>query len=101
MASYIVPLLAEPAQNFSAQLGDYLLYFRLQWMVREEVFRVDISLPDDVPLTLGRILNVGADLLSGLYPTPEAGQYGSLIMSGDTPTPDNLGIDNQLVWSNG
>lgn len=50
------------------------------------------------PLTMGRFLLPNIDLLAGLYPPPSI-SYGSLVLEGDQATPDNLGIDNVLVWS--
>lgn len=101
MASYIIPLIPVPAQEFSAQPGANLLRFKMQWLTQYEVFRVDIMRSNNVPLTQGRILSVGADLLDGLYPTPEDGEFGSLVLIGDEATPENLGINNTLVWTNG
>lgn len=101
MASYTIPLIAVPAQEFSAQLGANLLRFKIQWLTQYAAFRVDILRADNTPLTQGRILNVGADLLDGLYPTPAEGEFGTLELVGDEATPDNLGINNSLVWSNG
>jgi hypothetical protein len=46
----------------------------------------------------GRFLQPGSDLLAGLYPPPK-NTYGSLILEGEQPTPDNLGVTNLLVWS--
>jgi hypothetical protein len=100
MASYSVSLLAVPAQSFSVQLGKNLLKIKIQWMPRVDSFRIDISKSNDAPVTSGRFLNVGVDLLAGLYPAPEE-PYGSLILIGDEATPDNLGINNTLVYTNG
>lgn len=98
MSRYKVGVQALPAQTLSAQLGSNTLVLEMQWMARLEVFRVDISTAAGVVLTAGRFLLPGVDLLAGLYP-PSKVAYGSLILEGNQPTPDNLGIDNMLVWS--
>lgn len=98
MSRYGVHLQSLPAQTLTAALGGNTLTIELQWMARMGVFRVNILTAQEVMLTAGRYLQPGADLLSGLYPPPDT-DYGSLILEGDEPTPDNLGVTNQLVWS--
>lgn len=98
MSRFKVVVKALPAQTFSAPLGKNTLIIKMQWMVRLGAFRVNISTPLGVTLTAGRFLLPGSDLLAGLYPPPKIA-YGSLKLEGDQPTPDNLGVTNQLVWS--
>ncbi|WJM55976.1 hypothetical protein QUC26_12870 [Pseudomonas asiatica] len=98
MSRYKVQVQALPAQTFSAPLGENTLTIELQWMVRLEVFRVNIITAAGATLTAGRFLLPGVDLLAGLYPPPSV-NYGSLTLEGAQPTPGNLGIDNTLVWS--
>ncbi len=98
MSRYKVGVQALPAQTLSAPLGSNTLVLEMQWKARLEVFRVDISTAAGLVLTAGRFLLPGVDLLAGLYPPPKVA-YGSLILEGNQPTPDNLGIDNMLVWS--
>lgn len=98
MTRYSVAVQALPAQTFVARLGKNTLTVELQWMARLEVFRVNILTALGSPLTMGRFLLPNIDLLAGLYPPPSI-SYGSLVLEGDPATPDNLGIDNVLVWS--
>ena len=98
MSRYKVEVQSLPAQTFSAQLGSNTLTLELQWMARLAVFRVNISTAAGTVLTAGRFLQPGVDLLAGLYPPPKAA-YGSLTLEGKQPTPDNLGVDNTLVWA--
>lgn len=98
MSRYRVGVQPLPAQTFSAQLGPNTLTIELQWMARFEVFRVNILSASGLTLTAGRFLQPGADLLMGLWP-PSGISYGSLILEGKQPSPENLGIDNVLVWS--
>lgn len=100
MSRYQVEIQALPAQTFSAALGENTLTIEIQWMVRLNVFRVNILTPLGVILTAGRYLLPNVDLLAGLYP-PSDTEYGSLMLEGDQPTPANLGITNKLVWSDG
>lgn len=101
MVSYTISLLPVAAQVFSAQMGDNLLTLKLQWMERTQSFRVDISDSDGVAITSGRTLAVGANLFHGLYPTPQDTVYGTLMLTGDEATVDNLGINNTLVYTDG
>lgn len=101
MASFSISLLQESAQIFSAQLGANLIKFNIQWLERYSVFRMDASLQNGTVITAGRIMNIGVNLFSDVYPTPATDVYGSLILVGDDPTPGNLGLNNTLVWSNG
>lgn len=98
MSRYKVDIQALPAQTFRARLGSHTLTLQLQWQARYDVFRVNILTSLGVMLTAGRYLVPGSDLLAGLYPPP-ANDYGSLVLEGSPPTPENLGIDNTLVWS--
>lgn len=95
---YTIRLQAVPAQTLSVQLGANLVRLKIQWMARFNHFRVDISYLDGALITGGRIMNIGVDLLNGLYPPAYLGQ---MYMIGSEPTPDNLGIDNELVWIDG
>ena len=101
MAQYSISLLQESAQVFSVQLGANLIRISIQWMERYKVFRMDASLQNGTVITAGRIMNIGADLFSDVYPTPASNISGSLTLIGDEPTPANLGLNNTLVWSNG
>lgn len=98
MTRYSVAVQALPAQTFVAPLGKNTVTVELQWMTTLQVFRVNILTALGSPLTMGRILLPNIDLLAGLYPPPSI-SYGSLVLEGDQATPDNLGIDNVLVWS--
>ncbi|WP_060476727.1 phage baseplate plug family protein [Pseudomonas monteilii] len=98
MSRYKVQVQALPAQTFTAQLGVNTLTIELQWAVRLQVFQVNIRAASGALLTAGRYLLPGVDLLAGLYP-PSKVAYGSLTLEGAQPTPDNLGKDNLLVWS--
>lgn len=100
MTSYNISIIPAPAQNFTVQLGQNTLSFKIQWQERFGHFRVDIGKQNGEILTAGRIMNVGVNLLGDLYPSPSTGGYGSLKVVGDIPTPSNFGIDNKLVWSN-
>lgn len=100
MASYNISIIPAPAQNFTVQLGQNTLSFKIQWQERFGYFRVDIGKQNGEILTAGRIMNVGVDLLDDLYPSSTSNSYGSLQVVGENPTPSNFGIDNKLVWSN-
>lgn len=98
MSRYRVSVQALPAQTLVAKLGKNSLTIELQWMVRMSVFRVNILTALGSTLTSGRFLLPNVDLLAGLYPPPSI-KYGSLFLGGEPATPENLGIDNILVWT--
>lgn len=100
MTAYNIQLLAVPAQNFTAQLGNNSLVFSIQWQERFGYFRINIGKQGGGFITCGRIMNVGVNLLSDLYPSVQEDAYGSLVMTGADLTPENLGIENKMVWSN-
>ena len=98
MSIYTIPLAAVPAQTLSCQLGANNLRLKIQWMTRFDKFRVDISYVNGELITAGRVMNVGVNMLDGLFPRAS---MGALVLLGDEPTPANLGIDNELVWTDG
>lgn len=100
MDKYKVEISALPSQKLTATLGSSTFILSLQWQVTAKVFRVDIADAQGVILTAGRYLLPDINLLAGLYPIPSV-DYGNLYLSGEPATPDNLGIDNMLVWSDG
>lgn len=101
MASYTIDLLPVAAQTFQAQLGDNLLTLKIQWMERVEAFRVDISASDGTAITSGRTLAVGTNLFNAVYPTPDDDEYGVLMLTGDEPTVETLGVYSALVYTDG
>ncbi|MFC0227398.1 phage baseplate plug family protein [Serratia aquatilis] len=89
----IIPLNSGAAvQRFRVQLGDRLLIFRLRWLTRYGYFCADIF-EGEIPITLGRALHPGVDLLAGLNTT-----IGRLVLEGESPNVDTLGASNRLIW---
>jgi len=86
-----IPLANDAHQEFSVQIGDNLLDFRLNYITRSPGWSVDISL-DGVRLISGAMLVPGAEITK-IY---RAG-IGRLVFVGDAPTLDNLGKSNALV----
>lgn len=82
-------------QDFTAQLGDNEITFRLDFQPYRKVPSWNVSLfKDGDPLVLGLVLTGGCDLLS-----PYHLDIGSLSLEGDEPTLDNIGISNKLIWT--
>ncbi|CAI1512081.1 Uncharacterised protein [Serratia quinivorans] len=79
-------------QRFRVQLGNRLLIIRLRWLTRYGYFCVDIY-EGDMPVTLGRALHPGVNLLAGLNTT-----IGRLVLEGESPTIATLGVNNRLIW---
>ena len=78
--------------QFDANLGTIRLRFRLNWLTRFGYYVVDVS-QNDKKLTAGRGLHPGIDLLRGLNL-----DNGTLTLEGSAATPENMGIDNRLVY---
>lgn len=79
-------------QRFRVQLGNRLLIFRLRWLTRYGYFCADIY-EGNMPVTLGRALHPGVNLLAGLNTT-----IGRLVLDGESPTISTLGVNNRLIW---
>lgn len=80
-------------QDFTATLGDNTLNFKFKWLTRYGYYSVDILDIDNNPITFGRALHPGVNLLSGLNIN-----LGRIVLEGEQPTIDNLGLDNKLRW---
>lgn len=81
-------------QTFTANLGGKELTFRLDFMtyVENPAWNLDISMKGET-LVCGLLLKCGVDLLK-----PYHLGIGKLVMVGDEPTLQNLGVQNSLVW---
>lgn len=94
----IIPLSGGAAKShhtFSAQLGDNLLDFRLNYIARSPGWSMDIYSGDSL-IIAGAMLVPGAEITKGY-----GAGIGSLVFVGAEPTIDNLGKDNKLVWIDG
>lgn len=80
-----------PFLKFQIDLSGVLVAIHLRWQARYDLYSVDIY-DGDKPITLGRALHPGIDLLHGL----NLG-LGKLYLEGEEPTPSNLGIANKLI----
>lgn len=80
-------------QEFSVTLGDYIFNFEMDWITRNQEWKVAISIVDqDESLITDAILNPGVNLLDGIF------GYGRFYCYGEQPTLNNLGIDSFLIW---
>ena len=96
MTRYRIPLEAGRAyQSFTANMDGRNITFRLHWQTLYGYFLVGIW-EGETPITLGRGLNPGINLLAGLNET-----LGSITLEGRRPTVANLGIENRLIWDDG
>jgi hypothetical protein len=86
----IIPIEPVPFQRFKVNIG-ILATVYIKWSTRYSYFSVDIY-DGDTPITLGRALHPEMDLFAGLNL-----DLGRLYLSGNTPTVENLGIENQLT----
>ena len=92
-----IPLSAGAAnahQEFSLQLGDNLIDFRLDYIsyMDNPAWLMNLY-RDGSPLVLGAMLEPGCDVIENY----NAG-IGLLVFTGEPVTLDNLGIGNALVW---
>lgn len=96
MAQYRIPLQASGAYpRFTVYLSGRTLEFRLRWLTLYGFLAVDIY-EDGQPITLGRGLNPGVNLLAGLNTG-----LGAITLEGGAPTLSNIGTANQLVYDDG
>lgn len=93
MAKTILALSPSGAHfSFTASLGQQYR-FQLNWLTTYRYFVVTVTDGTGKRLTSGRGLHVGSNIMSECR-----GFSGTLKIEGSTPTPANLGVDNQLVW---
>ena len=79
--------------RFNVELSGVSLRFRIDWLTRWDYFIVTI-VRDGEALIAGRGLHPDIDLLQGL-----GLEIGTLTLRGRAPTPDNLGVRNELVYT--
>lgn len=89
---YKIPLDTIPSQIFTVTLSDRSITIKIRWLHQYKFFAVDI-LEGDEPITLGRGLHPGIDLLAGLNTG-----LGTLMLEGRQPTLENLGQRNRLIY---
>ena len=81
-------------QDFVVDIGNHEVTFRLDYCGYVDIPFWNLSMWErNEPIVEGLTLQTDADLLA-----PYQLGMGKLIMTGDTPTLDNLGVDNCLVW---
>lgn len=82
-------------QRFSMRLGASFLNFEINYISYADVpaWSMDIY-RDGTPMVLGTMLVPGANITSNYR-----SNIGNFYFVGDEPTIDNLGVNNQLVWS--
>lgn len=82
-------------QTFSATLGGREITFKLDFMSYAEVPSWSMELYENERLIIaGIVLRCGCDMLA-----PYQLGLGALIMTGEEPTLDNLGVRNTLIWA--
>lgn len=90
----------DPAQEWVTALDGVKYLFQVQLNTRSDSWTLDINTEQDVPLSLGIPLVLGADLLAN-----HRVMAGMLFLvdytgTGDDPTGDNLSSYG-LIWSDG
>lgn len=93
----VIPLRAgaeNAHQRFSAQLGDNLIDFEIDFVsyLDEPAWSMNL-LRDGTRIVAGAMLEPGSDIIQS-YRTG----IGQMVFTGANVTLDNLGIDNFLVW---
>lgn len=81
-------------QTFTVTQGNAKLRFYLHWLTRYRYYSVDVYDSADMPVACGRALHPGMDLVAGLNV-----DIGTLILEGEQPTLNNLGLTNRLIWT--
>lgn len=94
MTQYVIPLNASaPYQEFTVNVAGRQFFFRLRWLALYKFFVVDIY-ENNEPLTFGRGLHPGVNLLK----IPVSFNKSRLFLEGATPTLNNLGSANRLIY---
>lgn len=86
---------ANAHQSLSVQLGDNLVDLEINYLTRFDQWTMNVSVGGVVKIA-GAMLLPSADLSESF----RAG-LGKFMFAGDVPTLDNLGKNNQLVWTDG
>lgn len=81
-------------QSFTVNLGGKEINFRLDYLtyVENPAWNLNLSV-DGESIVEGLLLKCGCDILA-----PYQLGIGKLVMIGDEPTLDNLGVRNSLIW---
>lgn len=80
-------------QTFTVQLGDNLLDVTLSYLQSGQ-WSVNID-REGVRIVSGAMLEPNCDVISAWNLTDDIGR---LVITGDEPTLDNLGVDNTFSW---
>lgn len=81
-------------QTFTAILGEKEIEFKLDFLAYTENPSWNLTLSKDGEILVeGLLLRCGCDLLA-----PYQLGIGKLVMIGEEPTAENLGVLNTLVW---
>lgn len=81
-------------QTFSVLLGDRELTMRLDFMAYIDVPSWNLTIEEDEEVLVeGLLLRCGCDMIA-----PYQLGLGKLVIVGEEPTLDNLGVTNELVW---
>ncbi|MCE8034623.1 hypothetical protein EKK97_14060 [Billgrantia tianxiuensis] len=89
---YEIPLEQGAYQRMTVTLSERVITLRLRWLHQYGFYAIDILEGGD-PITLGRGLHPGINLLAGLNTG-----LGTLMLEGRQPTLDNLGRRNRLIY---
>lgn len=83
-------------QRFSLTLNGVNVTFVLQYLsyIESEGWNLDIYDESEKPLVFGLMLRCNTDLLA-----PYHLNLGHLVMLGEDPNFENLGVENHLYWS--
>lgn len=84
-------------QNFSAQLGENLFQFRLDWKYTIDMWAVNITIGEDLVIA-GATLQPNADIIGQWNLTSSLGRLVCVSLDGSNPTIDNLGTVIRLLW---
>lgn len=81
-----------PNMTFSVTLGARYR-FELNWLTSFGYYMVTVTDDAGRRIIAGKGLHVGVNIMSR-----HTGFDGTLKLEGQPPTPDNLGVENKLVW---
>ena len=82
-------------QSFSVSLNDEIFTFVMHYRTITKTWSLTILDEEDNLLFSGVRLVRGCNLLSNFF---ESEKFGGLMISGEEPTIDNIGISSNLIW---
>ncbi len=97
MANFVIPVeggAINAHQQIEVQLGENLTTINLDYIHSTKQWAMQLSVDGEV-IVAGAMLEPETDIIQAWHIWPT---FGRMVIVGEDPTLDNLGIANSLVW---